>query len=231
MNSDLLRSKSHEIIKSLEYLNQENPSIFNALEGKTSNARVATVLIDNAQITAIKPQDITINVVNVMANEFCFSINDGAEKSVSSNVVSLETGVSIVLHDIGVAEISFKRQTEPLISGIIQLTNAINAAIYSFNENTDGCRRFSKDLMHISHTFASSMLRTGIRVDIDGFWNLDMNKLQRAAEDGKMPTLFSNKNFSVGMGIERIAIKAAYSNFYINTPYPVETGTTVKSFA
>jgi len=156
------------------------------------------------------------------ARNAIFSLNGGFERHSQSNNVSLATGVTATLQGEGRTDISFGHNVTEAVRGVTDLVNALNSALRNTNAGDGrGSERFISDIQGMNRIFASQLSRVGIDVQNDGQLSINQDRLQRAAADGSLGRLFENNNSGFSARVSRIANNAASSNFYRNTPAPV----------
>lgn len=155
------------------------------------------------------------------AQNAVFSINQGAERQSQTNEISLAAGVTATLTGEGRTDITFGRSAEDLVSSVTNLVGALNSAMRDVNAGAGrGNARFVSDLHGLNRTFEMSLARVGIDVLENGQLAINQNRLQAAAQDGRLERMFeSNLGFAGRAG--RIADNAASSRHYRNTPPPV----------
>jgi flagellar hook-associated protein 2 len=149
-----------------------------------------------------------------------YRVDGSAERTSQSNNIFLTAGVSATLQGAGTARISIESDTRTAVSAMTNFVDTLNNALKAATSaGGGGSQRFIADIKTMNRNFGASLARVGITVSGNGELAIgNMTSLQRAAQDGSLERLFSDRNGGFGARIARIANDAARTGLYADTP-------------
>ncbi|MCL1832657.1 MAG: flagellar filament capping protein FliD [Oscillospiraceae bacterium] len=149
-----------------------------------------------------------------------YRVDGSSERTSQSNNIFLAAGVSANLQGAGTARISIEGDTRAAVSSVTNFVDTLNRALKSASEaGGGGSQRFIADIKAMNRNFGSTLARVGIGLSANGEMSIrNMATLQKAAQDGSLERLFSDRNGGFGARIAKIANDAARTGLYADSP-------------
>jgi len=153
-----------------------------------------------------------IDEVSRDAWDAVYSVNGGADRTSKSNTVDLGGGLSATFNKASGEDvkISAVKDPAPAKAAVEKLVKNFNDLYIEGikNSNDPKAENMSSKMLGISKTYAGSLSSIGIGFNNDGTMNIDTDKLNAAAESGKLEQFFtenSNRNYGFTNQLERFS--------------------------
>ena len=172
-----------------------------------------------------------IREVTEAAQNAIFSMRPSRVEESQTNNISIGAGVSVNLHGVGQAQISFERDVARADTMVRDIIGAINN-ILNLPANRNGVAgedRLVRDMRGALQTFSADLARVGIHVRRNGEISINESALRGAIQSGTIGDLFSSGSPFMNR-VGRIANQAANTNRFTNAPAPVEVQNPLNSF-
>jgi len=151
-----------------------------------------------------------------------YSVNDGPVRTSQSNTVNLGSGVSATFIKASDEQVSISRgkDMDSAKSGVERLVNTYNDLFTNSAQRTNDpkSQNLASRLLNISKTYSGSLSSVGIGFDNDGRMTIDKQKLDKAADSGKLEQVFtenSGRNYGFTNQLSRLSdnVSRNTSNF------------------
>ena len=162
------------------------------------------------------------NEISREGRDAIYSVNGGAKQTSQSNTVNLGNGISATFKKASDEAVTVSRgknmdSAKSAVEGMVKSYNDLYVEAVQRSDDPKAQKLASK-MLNTSKVYSGSLSNIGIGFDKDGKMTIDSQKLNKAAEDGRLEKFFtenSGKNYGFTNQINNLAnnVSRNTSNF------------------